>query len=222
MKIYGVIASPFVQRVLMAARLKGHDIAPEPPPGGALQSPEFQAISPMGRIPLLELDDGRRICESAAIVAYLDETLPGPALLPNDPVERAHARQIVSLAQCEVAAAGRPLMVHLVFHMGDAPEVVTAARAQLAKGLDAIEKVRVSSHRFAAGDRPGVADCILAPILTLLGIIDPMAGTGTMIAERPGLAAYMERAAADPVVGRSISEMTEAFKAMLSRIPAEA
>jgi len=220
MKIYGVIASPFVQRVLMAARLKGHDIAPEPPPGGAIHSPEFQAISPMGRIPLLELDDGRRICESAAILAYLDETLPGPALLPDDPVERAHARQIVSLAECEMAGL-RPILVHNVFKMGDAPDLVDAGRAQVAKGLDAIESVRRPDDRFAAGDRPGVADCILAPLLTLMRIADPMAGTAVMIDERPGIAAYEKRAAADPVVGRSMSELTQAFGAVLARIQAE-
>lgn len=64
MLIYGSGASPFVQRVLMAARAKGHELALEPPPGGHMRSPEFRAISPMGRIPLLRLDDGRHLCES--------------------------------------------------------------------------------------------------------------------------------------------------------------
>ena len=217
MKLYGSTASPFVQRVLMVARIKGHEIEPAAIPGGAPWSAEFRAISPMGRIPLLELDDGTRICESDAIVGYLDDTLPGPAVLPDDPAERAHARAIMSLTLCEVAAGIRPIMVHNVFRMGEAPEVVEAARAQLAKGLDAIEQVRRAGDRLAAGDEPGAADAILAPLLALMRAIDAPAGTAALIDERPGLAAYYQRASEDPVVGRSIAEVIDGFAKIMAR-----
>ena len=98
MKVYGVDFSPFVQRVLLAVRLKGHVLPAEPPPGGDRNSPEFAAISPMRRIPVLD-HDGWTLAESGAIVGYLDEVLDGPALLPVDPRERARAVMVERLIE---------------------------------------------------------------------------------------------------------------------------
>ena len=215
MHLYGAALSPFVQRVLTAVRAKGQEIELRLPPGG-LQSPEFAAISPMRRIPLLALDDGDHICESGAIAGYLDEVLPGPSLLPADPRERARVREIVSIAQGEVGGGGRPLMLHLVFKIGDAPEVVSAARAQLGKGLDAIEALIRDGDRLAVGDSVTDADGMLAPLLTLLEIIDPFAGTAAEIGRRPKVAGYLERARVDPVLGRGMREMREGFAAMMA------
>lgn len=51
----------------------------------------FAAISPMGKVPVLRVDDGRVLFESAVINEYLDETNP-PPLHPQDPWRRAHNR----------------------------------------------------------------------------------------------------------------------------------
>lgn len=57
---------------------------------GYTSSDEFLAINPMGKVPLLELEDGRTIGESDAILFYLAEGTP---LLPNDRYERAKCLQ---------------------------------------------------------------------------------------------------------------------------------
>lgn len=215
MKVYGSIASPFVQRVLMAGRIKGHDLPVEPPLGGSMQSPEFRAISPMGRIPVLD-DDGWTLAESAAIVGYLDDVLDGPSLLPGTPRERAHARTIETLASHELAGL-RPIMVCKVFGMRDEPVLVDEAVSTIRAGLDALEKARDPSHVWAAGDSPSVADCILVPLFSLMEVIDPIAGTRPLIAEQPGLAAYRDRAFASKIGGRTVREMKEAFAAILER-----
>lgn len=215
MKVYGSVASPFVQRVLMAARIKGHDLAVEPPPGGSMQSPEFRAISPMGRIPVLE-EDGWTLAESAAIVSYLDDVLDGPPLLPGTPRERAHARTVETLASHELAGL-RPIMVCKVFGMRDEPVLVDEAISTIRAGLEALEKARDSSHAWAAGEQPSVADCILVPLFSLMEIIDPAAGTLALIAEQPGLAAYRDRAFASELGGRTVREMKQAFAAILER-----
>lgn len=217
MHIYGVAISPFVQRVLMAARIKGHEIPLEAPPGGALASPEFSAISPMGRIPLLE-DGSFRLCESAAIVGYLDEVLDGPPLLPADPRERAYARQIVSLAECELAAGGRDLMTVKVIRALDAPILAETGMAQIEKGMGAIERIRDPGHPYAAGEAIGIADCLLVPLFAILTLIDPMADTARLIAARPGLAAYYARMHDDPIAGRTIREITEGFAGFAARV----
>ncbi len=212
MHIYGSTASPFVQRVLMAARAKGHDIAVQPPLAG-MQSPEFQAISPMGRIPVLALDDGGHLCESAAIVGYFDDTLDGPSLFPTDALARARVRELVSLAMGEVAVGLRPMMVHLVFRMSDAPDVVAAARATMENGLNAIEKLIPDGPAA----RPTPADCALVPVFALARIIDPMAGTWDMVKAHPRIAGYFARALEHPIARRSIDEMEAGFAAILAR-----
>ena len=50
------------------------------------QKDEFLARSPMGKVPFLELDDGRRLAESEVICEYLDEAYPQKPLLPRDPL----------------------------------------------------------------------------------------------------------------------------------------
>jgi glutathione S-transferase len=215
MKVYGSVASPFVQRVLMAGRIKGRDLPVEPPLGGSMQSPEFRAISPMGRIPVLE-DDGWTLAESAAIVGYLDDVLDGPPLLPGTARERAHARTIETLASHELAGL-RPIMVCRVFGMRDEPVLVAEATATIRAGLEALEKARDSSHVWAAGDQPGVADCILVPLFALMEIIDPAAGTLALIVERPGLVDYRDRALSSALGGRTAGEMRQAFADILER-----
>jgi glutathione S-transferase len=215
MKVYGSVASPFVQRVLMAARIKGHDLPVEPPLGGSMQSPEFRAISPMGRIPVLE-EDGWTLAESAAIVGYLDDVLDGPPLLPGSARERAHARMMETLASHELAGL-RPIMVCKVFGMRDEPVLVAEAIGTIRAGLEALEKARDAGHVWAAGDQPRVADCIMVPLFALMEIIDPAADTLTLIAEQPGLAAYRDRAFASEIGGRTVREMKQAFAAILER-----
>ena len=221
MHIYGVAISPYVQRALMAARIKGHEIPLKALPGGGFRSPEFAAISPMRRVPVLE-DGTFRLCESAAIVGYLDEVLEGPSLLPAHPRERAHARQIVSMAECEVAAGGRDLMSVTVLRAIDAPARAVSGSAQIEKGLGAIERARDPGHAFAAGNAIGIADCLLVPLFTVMTLIDPLAGTSALIAARPGLAAYHARMRDDPVASRTIREMGEGFGAFVASARARA
>jgi len=57
----------------------------------------FLAVNAAGQVPCLELDDGTRISQSLAIIHYLDEVLPQPPLMPDDPVRRARVREIVEL-----------------------------------------------------------------------------------------------------------------------------
>lgn len=222
MHLLGSTMSPFVQRVLMTARAKGAELEVRPPLGGKLTSPEFLAISPMGRVPVLVLDDGAHLCESEAIACYLDETLPGPALMPDTALARARVREIVAITLAEVAAGLRPLMVHQVFGAPGVPELVAAARAQLARGLDALDRLLNRDGPFAAGAILTAADCALLPILTLTRIVDPLTGAGAMVSERPVVADYDRRIVVDPLAARTIQEMNAGFAAMMTRNAATA
>ncbi|HEY0270411.1 MAG TPA: glutathione S-transferase family protein [Sphingomonas sp.] len=217
MKLYGFVLSPFVQRVLIAARIKGHEIAVVPPPGGGLSSPAFAAISPTRRIPVLEEADGWRIGESAAIVAYLDETLPGPPLLPAEPRARALARQVAGLGDTDVGAGLRHLMVQNVFRSGSDKGQLDYGRAQLALGLDALQRIGVGRWAWAAGQAPGIADAVLIPQLALAELIERHFDGGKLIGDRPAIADYWRRARVSDIGARCVAEMAALVPIVMAR-----
>jgi glutathione S-transferase len=221
MHIYGSIASPFVQRCLMVSRAKGHEVEVLPPPGGGFASPDFQAISPMGRIPLLALDDGGHICESSAIAAYLDETLDGPALLPADPVARARVREIEALAVLELGAAMRPVMICKIIGIPGSDALYEPAISQADKGCDALARL-VGEGRFATGDALSMADCALVPLLTFANVLRDLPEVEGVLERHPTLLAYHQRMSENPVAARTIREVTEGIAAIRARMAAQA
>ena len=219
MHLIGSLASPFVQRCLIVARAKGHDLALEHPPGGSMQSDEFQSISPMGRIPILALDDGGHMCESGPISMYLDEMLDGPSLLPEDRASRGRVREIEAIAAGEFAAGLRPTMVHRIFRASQNEPVVLAGIAQSDKGAVALARMmQDSGSLYAVGDTISLADAALVPFLTLAMGTSFQPEIGDLLARHSFLTAYLDRALADPVLARTSNEMKAAFAGILARL----
>ena len=78
---------------------------------GDLRTAEFRALNPLGRVPVLELDDGRCLAESRAICSYLESLHPEPNLMGRDAVERAFIesadRQVEMFLLASIANAVR-------------------------------------------------------------------------------------------------------------------
>ena len=91
MKLYSYPGAPNPRRVLIFAAEKGIelDVINVDLPGGEIKTPEFLEKNPSGKIPVLELDDGRTIAESVAISRYLEALFPEPNLFGADPFEIA-------------------------------------------------------------------------------------------------------------------------------------
>ncbi len=106
MKLYSYFRSSAAYRARIALNLKG--IAYETvsihliKEGGLNRRPEFRAINPQMRVPVLVTDAGKVLIQSLAIIEYLDETHPEPALLPKDPLARAHVRALAELIACDI------------------------------------------------------------------------------------------------------------------------
>src|SRR5687768_14215862 len=74
---------------------------------GRQNSDDYLAVNPQGVVPALVLDDGGPpLVQSLAILEYIEETHPQPALLPKDPRGRARVRGLALIA----AADGHPLV----------------------------------------------------------------------------------------------------------------
>src|SRR6185369_2543495 len=91
LKIHGALLSPFVRkvRIVLTEKQIPYELVRANP---FEKSPEFLALSPLGRIPALEDEEGRKLADSSVIAEYLEERFPEPALFPRDPYERARVR----------------------------------------------------------------------------------------------------------------------------------
>lgn len=129
---------------------------------GEQKSEAFRQKNPLGTLPVLELDDGSFVCESLAIIEYLEELHPEPPMWGRSPEERAHGRALERL--CDVG-----VLVPLAWHVHNTnsplglppnPPVAEAAWKRAEMALEVLE-AKVGDGPFLAGDRVSVADCTL-------------------------------------------------------------
>ena len=99
LRLYGFWRSQATFRVRVALNLKGidYDEVPVDLDAGAQNEPAFRAINPMGGVPALMIEK-RAITQSSAILEYIEDMHPSPALLPADPVGRARVRGLAAIA----------------------------------------------------------------------------------------------------------------------------
>jgi maleylacetoacetate isomerase len=172
MRLYTLQVSSAARRVEIALKLKGLayerivvDLAAEK------RAPDsaYRRLNPQLKVPTFE-DGGLRLTQSLAILEYLEEAYPEPALLPPDAAGRARVRAIALAVAGEMHALQNSAAVGFMRQHFAVSEAAGAdwQRHWIALGLDAVE-VRLSTEpetgRFAHGDRPTIADCCLAPQL---------------------------------------------------------
>lgn len=132
----------------------------------AQQQPEYQSLNPEGLVPLLE-DDGLCVTQSMAILEYLDERYPQPALLPKDLAGRARVRALAQMIACDIHPLNNlRVLQYLVGPLGLSREQKDTWYAHwIHKGLAACERrlAEEQTGAFCHGDSPGLADCFLVP-----------------------------------------------------------
>ena len=131
--------------------------------GGEQKSAEHRARNGMLQVPTLELDDGRQISQSLAIVRYLETLDAGDRLLPSDAYQKAIAWQMA-----EIVNAGIQPLQNLALLQKIKAEFSADAKAWsagfIAAGLEALEALAVQhSGKFLVGDEVSVADACLVP-----------------------------------------------------------
>jgi glutathione S-transferase len=202
-RFYYGSGSPFSWRVQLALEEKG--LRYEPVllsfQKGDLKTPEHLARSPHGKVPALE-DDGLTLYESSAIVEYLEERYPTPALLPPDPAGRAQVR-IEELEAVDYFAETFRVLGRQVFftpaERRDAAKI-EAARAEVRAGLGRLEaRAAGRGGEFVAGDRLTRGDLAWLPFVEL----GARAGVDLDPTSMPWLVAWRSRLRARPSYERS-------------------
>jgi maleylacetoacetate isomerase len=172
MKLYSYFRSSASYRVRIALNLKGlhYDIVPVHllRDGGEQLTAAFRQLNPDALVPALTLDEGRVLTQSLAIIEYLEETHPEPALLPAGPLDRAWLRSLALMIACDIHPINNlRILRYLTGELKVAEEDKNRwYKHWCEQGLAAVEQVLAQDSRvgrYCYGDTPSLADCLLVP-----------------------------------------------------------
>jgi len=169
MKLYDYWRSSAAYRVRIALALKGIEVERQAVDLrlGEQSLPAYLSHNPQGLVPALETMQGV-LCQSLAIIEYLEEAHPEPPLLPADPWARAQIRQMALVVACDIHPLNNlRVLKYLEFQLGHSPNAVHHwYQHWLKPGLDALETwVAEKGNGFCWKDRPTLADVCLIPQL---------------------------------------------------------
>jgi glutathione S-transferase len=217
MKLYSGDLSPYSSKVRMQIYAKGLDhIAVESPTGFMTSAWRESSPSRIGRLPILELDDGQVVVESAVIAEYLEATYPEPSLLGATPLESATVRTLANIADLYLTTnlfnmtggKGRPLT--------EGP-VRDRATAGLLRGFSSLAEM-IGDRGYACLGRLTLADCALVPALFQLENILQATGTPNPIPSQPRIAAYWSAIQHHPAAARVLGEMRRGLDARIEAV----
>jgi len=175
MKLYSYFRSSASYRVRIALNLKGlsYDIVPVHllRNGGEQFFPEYRKLNPDALVPALieeTIEDTQVVTQSLAIIEYLEETHPEPALLPSDASDRAYVRSLALSIACDIHPINNLRVLRYLVRDLQINEDAKNAwyRHWCIQGLTALEKTLSMDRRvgtFCYGDMPTLADCCLIP-----------------------------------------------------------
>ncbi|MES2786392.1 MAG: maleylacetoacetate isomerase [Pseudomonadota bacterium] len=169
MKLHNYFRSSASFRVRIALEVKGlsYDYIPVHLVKGEHRKPEYAALSPSRLVPTLETDEGEHLGQSMAIIEYLDEVHPEPALLPADAIGRARVRALAQLIACEIHPLNNlRVLKYLVNELKvDDAAKTTWYRHWVRDGLEAFERelAQLPASTYCYGNTPTLADCCLVP-----------------------------------------------------------
>jgi len=139
--------------------------------GGANDMPDFLRLNPLGKLPVLELDDGSAIAESLAICRYLEALQPQPPLMGTTPQTSAHTEMWTLRMDHELSQPIALAFVHSSdFYRGrvdQVPEVASWARGRALKTMSWLDG-ELAGRSHIAGDEYTLAD-IVAQCACVLG-----------------------------------------------------
>ena len=169
MKLYNYFRSGTSHRLRIALNLKGlkYEYVPVNLRTEQHLQIEFRALNPQGLVPALVHED-KVLIQSPAIIEWLEERYPTPALLPPDSDARARVRALASIVGCDIHPINnRRVLEYLRHHFhSDEAAVDTWCATWISAGFDALEALLVADVQrgvFCFGNSPTLADVYLIP-----------------------------------------------------------
>ena len=158
LQLYALPLSGYCTKVRIVLRIKEIPFSETPPLGRHYSSEEYQREMPPGSMPSIN-HDGFKLFDSEAIVEYLEDCWPDPAMRASDPQQRGRQRAVAQFHNTRLEPVVRSLFVHIKSpeHSRDNGAIDSALQnfqVQLRK-LDLV----TSLSPFVGGNHPSIADC---------------------------------------------------------------
>ena len=185
MKIYGDLGSGNCLKVKYTADIlqRPYEWVPIDIMKGESRTPEFLAMNPMGQVPVIELDDGRPIAQSNAIIRYL---AAGSELLPKDLYLQAKVDELLFWEQYNHEPTIAVCRFHMLY-LGRPKETLDPQRVERGNAaLDLMEKL-LHGRSFFVSDNLTVAD------ISLVAYTRVAHEGGFDLASRPAVRAWIAR-----------------------------
>ena len=169
-RLYDYWRSSAAYRIRIALNLKNlpHDLVPVNIAPGAdeQKTDEYRQVNAQMRVPTIEVE-GRRSGQSMAILEWLEETYPQPAVLPADPWQRLQARAFADTIACDIHPLNNLSVLSVLRSDFEADEAAVTQwyHDWIRRGFEALEHF-AAQHRagdFLFGDQPGIAEITLVP-----------------------------------------------------------
>ncbi|MCR9078134.1 MAG: maleylacetoacetate isomerase [Hyphomonadaceae bacterium] len=168
-KLYDYWRSSACYRLRIAFHLKGLAFESEEvslhPDVLAQNSDGYKAINPQQRVPTVVID-GAVHTQSMAILDWLEETYPEPALLPVETHQRLRARAFADTVACDIHPLNNSSVLKYLKEEFSADQAAVGAwyATWVTRGFDALEvHAQKSETRLLFGDAPGLAEICLIP-----------------------------------------------------------
>ena len=189
LKLCGFHISNYHNKVRLALLEKG--IAFEEDSGiRPSQKEEYLALSPMGKVPYLDIG-GTRLCESEVILEYLEDAFPQKPLLPKEPLARAKVRELVTMIELHLELVARRLYPGAFFGGTTSDGMKQSVEKDLAKGIRAF-KTLAKFDPFIAGGDLTLADCAAAVHLPLVSLSTKLTYGRDFLADMPQVKPYLK------------------------------
>jgi glutathione S-transferase len=174
------------------------------------QKDEYLALSPMGKVPYMQLDD-LRLCESQVMLEYLEDAYPHKPLLPKDPLARAKVRELVTVMELHMELVARRLYGGL-FGQALSDSARLSVEKDLPKGIRAFKSL-AKFDPFLAGKELTLADCAAAVHLPLISLATKFAYGRDALDEIPQVKPYLKMLGERPAFARVNADRRAATEA---------
>lgn len=163
----GFPVSNYYNKVKLALLEKGVPFTEETVLTGRTDEPVLSA-SPLAKIPFIRTPQGS-LCESEAIVEYIEAAWPNPPLLPAEPFAAAKVRELITFIDLHLELVARELYPQAFFGGTVSEPSQARIRKQLDKNIPAFKRL-VKFAPYVAGDTFTLADCAAFASLPLVGM----------------------------------------------------
>jgi len=168
--LYSYFRSSAAFRVRIALNIKAIEYQIQPihlvKNGGQQYQPEYLQLNPQGLVPVLAIDD-LIITQSSAIIEYLEQIYPSPAMLPKLAFDKAYVRSLAQIIACDMHPLNNlRVLEYLQTSWGVEDDLQMWYHHWIKLGFAAFEQrleENANNGLFCFGNIPGIADAFLIP-----------------------------------------------------------